>query len=529
MSKLLYLIPAIVLSLPVHGDGMPFWRQLVEKRLEKIRAGEVKAPLVRRQQIHSLDYAYYRPFQGLRLSASDPLYVSLPAGQELRAYHTLDEQSDSEALAYLDELYGKRDDLKALALRDSDGDGLPDYRISDYFGKFMEGDLDVDGDGIRNLYDSHPYARSEGGKDTDGDGVPDIAGTYVDVNANGLPDHLDWVLHKDDQRMSDIQWRLFDQHRIILVERNASFDLTLAQAIDDAVHKVLRGYFEQSSVLSTLRTIAVEKTALLGKLLAAVVEDDTSAQVFSQSQSLTVYDVGRDVPHDVGLLGLIVHELGHSYHMSLDYEVDDPQLENARTDFPAPNFTRLIEPFGWVQEGYYDGEFAGSLTIVPRFAYTGMSEPLFQFKGMTPEQWNEWLWKTFDELGQAPDYLTQPAFRERAIVSDYSLTTPYEWYGDNLLAYLVVVLEQELLLHLEREGRQSEVETAKQEIAGALREIWPGFYHRNIAPEVVTYFKQLFPILPEDRRALAERYMLPLIGSQLKRKHALTSNGKDSS
>ena len=222
MTKLLYLVPFIVvLSFPAQADEVPFWRQLVEKRLEKIRKGQINAPLLHRQQIRSLDYVYYRP-PGSGLAVGDPLDVPLPQGDELAAYHALYEQSDAEALAYLDQLYGKRDDLKALAIRDSDGDGLPDYQVSDYFGKFMEGDLDGDGDGIRNLYDSHPYDRTEGGQDTNGDGIPDQAGSFIDANANGLTDHLDWAIHKDDQEMAEIQWRLFDQHKIILVERNTS-------------------------------------------------------------------------------------------------------------------------------------------------------------------------------------------------------------------------------------------------------------------------------------------------------------------
>ena len=513
LIKLFCLISIIHLCFPAYGDGVPFWRQLIEKRLEKIRAGEVDAPLLRRQQVRSLAYAYYRSTEGRSLSDSDPLHVALPAGEELDAYLALYEQSDSEVLVYLDELYGERDDLKALALRDSDGDGLPDYRVSDYFGKFMEGDIDVDGDGIRNIYDSHPYDRSKGGQDSNDDGIPDRVGSYVDLNTNGLPDHLDWSIHKNDHDMAAIQQRLFDQRKVILVERNALFDLELAQAVDDAINKVLRGYFEQSPVLPTLRTIAVEKTALLGRLLAAVVEDDTSAQVFSQSQSLTIYDVGRDVPHKIGLLGLLVHELGHNYHMALDFEENDLLLENGRTDFPAPNFVKLIEPFGWVQHNYYAGAFDDDLPVVPRFAYTGISEPLFLFNGLTPEQWDEWLWETYEELGQPVDYLEQAAFSERAIVSDYSLTTPYEWYGDSLLAYLVVVLEQETLTRLEKEGRQGEIESAKQKITDAIREIWPGFFHRNLAPTVVAYFEQVFPISSEDRKFLADRYMLPLIDS----------------
>ena len=152
------------------------------------------------------------------------------------------------------------------------------------------------------------------------------------------------------------------------------------------------------------------------------------------------------------------------------------------------------------------------MPVVPRFAYTGISEPLFLFNGLTPEQWDEWLWQTYEELGQPADYLEQPDFSERAIVSDYSLTTPYEWYGDSLLAYLVVVLEQETLAHLERENRQSEVESTKQKITEAIREIWPGFYHRNLAHPVINYFEQVFPISTEDRKFLAERYMYPLVG-----------------
>ena len=121
------------------------------------------------------------------------------------------------------------------------------------------------------------------------------------------------------------------------------------------------------------------------------------------------------------------------------------------------------------------------------------------------------MWSTYDEFGQPPDYLEYAPFSQRAIVSDYSLTSPYEWYGDSLLAYLVLELEQELLTNLSNDGRQGEIDTVKQRVTEAIRTIWPGFYHRNIGPEVVAYFKRLFPILPEDRAMLTEKYLVPLI------------------
>lgn len=214
----------------------------------------------------------------------------------------------------------------------------------------------------------------------------------------------------------------------------------------------------------------------------------------------------------------VQYNLGHTFvyrwgalHMSLDYDASDLALENGRTDFPAPRFVETIKPLGWLERSYYDGDLAGTLSLVPRFAYTGISEPLFEFRGRSPEQWDEWLWQSYDELGQPADYLEQPRFNERAIVSDYSLTTPYEWYGDNLLAYLVVVLEQETLTTLERAGRGDPLVLAKRRIADALREIWPGFFHRNIASDVMTYFGNVFPISPENRRFLARRYLFPIV------------------
>ncbi|MCG6927310.1 MAG: hypothetical protein LJF30_18630 [Acidobacteria bacterium] len=507
-SLLLVALAGALLASPTHA-GQVSWRQAIAEKLAALREGRVDRPLLHRQQLASLRYVYYRAHDG---EQRDALERTLPDEAEQTRFRAMREGVESEALDLLDEFYGVRDGLKALAVRDTDGDGIPDYRVSDYYGKFSEGDIDVDGDGVRNVYDDHPYDPAKGGRDADGDGIPDDG--FVDQNSNGLPDHLDWGIHGRDPELVRIQLGLFRDHKIILVERNAEFDLALARAVDDVARRVLRRYFQEEPVLPTLRTVAVEKTALLNALLALVAEDTTSAQVFSQTQSLTVYGPGRETADDLGLLGLLAHEIGHSYHMSLDWDAAHPERENQRTDFPVPHFVKLVARFGWTPGEYYDGQF-GDDPPRPLFLYTGMSEPTFLLKGKTPDEWEGWLNAIYEKLGEPEDYLEHASFAEEAVVGDYSLSTPYEWYGDNLLAYVVHTLEEFVVDRIRAEsgaqGADAAVAAARQGITDSLRAVWPAFYHRNIGPEALAYFGETFPISEDDRRALVERYIDPVI------------------
>ena len=433
-----------------------------------------------RDQIASLQSVHY---------ADAPIAV-LPDDEETARFRKLRASTESRALDDLDKLYGERDRLKALALHDTDDDGVPDFRVSDYFGKFMEGDVDLDGDGVRNVLDSDPFDR-------------DLRG--VDANANGMPDSIDWSLLGRDARLTEIQLGLYRDHGIALVDRNARFDLVLAEAVDDTVRRVFRHFFENENVLPTLRTIAREKTALLNATLAAAEKDETAAQVFPRSQSLIIYDVGRGVDDPLLLLGLLVHEMGHSFHMSLDFDAEDLAAENARTRFPAPRFVELIRAFEWEQTGFYEGELGAELEVVPRFVYTGMSEPTFSFRGKDPEAWASWAEEVYQALGETPTYLLDEAFASRGIVSDDALSLPSEWYADNLIAYVVTVIEVEAL-----ETRGTAAQLA---IDNALRAVWPTFYHRNLAPDIRAHFETTFPITESDRRLLAERYIEPIVAN----------------
>ena len=106
-----------------------------------------------------------------------------------------------------------------------DGDGVPDFRVSDYYGKLLEGDVDLDGDGVRNVLDSDPFERALG---------------RVDANSNGMPDSVDWSVLGRTAELAALQLGLYRDLGIALVERDARFDLVLAQAVDDAVRRVFR-------------------------------------------------------------------------------------------------------------------------------------------------------------------------------------------------------------------------------------------------------------------------------------------------
>lgn len=95
--------------------------------------------------------------------------------------------------------------------------------------------------------------------------------------------------------------------------------------------------------------------------------------------------------------------------------------------------------------------------------------------------------------------------RERLLAE----SSPYEWYGDTFIAYVVAVLEEEALQELTND--EAATQAARIQIDEALRSICPGFYHRNLAPEVRDYFEETCPITSSDRRVLADRYIHPII------------------
>lgn len=421
-----------------------------------------------------------------------------PTPDELSGVAGVLEAGPEEERAYLEEYYRQDKDLLVFATRDSDGDGVRDYRVSDYYGKFLEGDIDVDEDGVRNLYDAAPYDSSVGGQDSDGDGIPDAPGSFLDANSNAIPDHLDWGQQGKSHETVARQAELFRDHKILLVERSAPFTDELARTVYDAITRVFREPLREHSVLPTLRTIATEDTVLL----TPEVDDGTNGMAIVQNQSLVIYQIGIDYPPFVQL-GLVAHELGHNYQYSLDFDDGDLAAENARFYFPAPRFHALVEPFGWLAEPLDVDPVADNYQLFTPQYYE--LTPFYTWVEETPAEWTDWLEAIYEEVGEG--YLEDERVTEWGIVGDYSLTNPWEWYSDNMIAYLFTEIEQRMHDRLSGEELQSTLRAMDEAISVA----WPAFRYQNIDREVVyPHFAQTFPLREEDLDYFIEQYVVPL-------------------
>ena len=434
-----------------------------------------------------------------------------PTADELAKAEAAFAELTGQEKTLLEKIYGDRYSLMALAARDTDGDGIKDFRVSHYYGKFHEGDLDLDNDGIRNIYDINPYDPQIGGRDANGDGIPDSG--FVDENNNRIPDHIDWSLTMEDRPQSASmiasQKKLFDRHKIILVERSADFNASTVQAIEDAILLVFGGVFAQQPVLPTLRTIASEDIVLV------IPEEggETNAMVMSFSNTMVVYKSGLNASPLVRL-GLLVHELGHNLQYAQDYASDSIE-EGNRTYYPQPVFFGSLSPWGWETDRSTESSWQPFTAFTPIYEIV---RPRFTYQQKGEAEWTEFVNAAWEEYGG--DYLSAPSMQEKYIVSDYSLTDPYEWESDNLIAYV--------FNRMEVYGAQN-MGFDRAELANRMASLisidWPGFLHTNFEGSPFSeHFSTRYPLSEDAVSTLAQRYLTPIMQSGMQ----LTGYGKRS-
>ena len=435
--------------------------------------------------------AHARSLTELQLASLDSVFYAgnarppAPGADEVRRAQEAVANAQPWERDLLVSLYPEAPELWALAIRDSDGDGLLDFRISDYYGRFLEGDTDLDGDGVENVLDPDPYT----------------AGTRH-PGPRSIPEHLSWASAGKPSEMVQIQQRLYEQHQILLVDRSAAFTSTLAKAVYDAITRVYARPFAEHPNLPTLRIIAAETNSLL------VAEDEAGsgdfAQVFPATQTMEIYQQAVDAP-PVIVLGSLVHELGHNFQFALDYDAQRRDEIMRRNFVPAPNFHAIVEPHGWTLVPTEPDPEAEFTLFRPQYVPPDAFE--YRYLGESIEAWEAWLGAIYDEVG-ADTYLSDPRIVEAHVLGDYSLSSPWEWHSDHLIAYVYLAMLDSLQPSCET-ARLTELADAFQSdtVAGA----WPYFRFANArgAP-VQQELRQSFPITPADAAALARDYLLPL-------------------
>jgi hypothetical protein len=383
--------------------------------------------------------------------------------------------------ALLTQLYPEDADLWALAMRDSDGDGVKDFRISDYYGRFLEGDIDLDGDGTSNVMDTSPY-------------TADSAGT----GSRSVPEHLSWRAQGKPEAMIDVQERLFRHHRIVLIERSAEFTADLAATILDAVTRVHRNKIGEAG-LPTLRVIATEESSLLYEDAEEGAED--YAQVLPASQTMEIYRRGIDAPPLVQL-GFLSHEISHAVQYALDYDERRQREIMVDNEVKAPNFHSLVADYGWTRRAVKPDPTTRFELFRPQYISSDAYEYLY--RGERIDAWEKWLAAIYEEVGET-DYLMDSRITELHILGDYSLLTPWEWFSDHVIAYVYLEMFEALRSRCSEGALKALEATVQTEI---LAPEWPYFRFANARGAAFQrYLHDMLPIAPEDAAVLAERYL----------------------
>jgi hypothetical protein len=341
----------------------------------------------------------------------------VPSAEEIRLAQNKLRAAQPWERDLLESIYPDDQELWAYATRDTDKDGIFDFRVSDYYGRFLEGDTDLDGDGLDNVLDEAPYQKSA-----------------ANPNRRAIPPRLDWAQQGKPAKMAGIQHRLFDQHRILLVERSAEFTPELAQAVFDAVTRVYRQIFADRGTLATLRVIATEESSLLDPEAEEGASD--FAQVLPATQTLEIYRRGIDAP-PVIQLGFLAHEIAHNVQFSLDYDAQRQDEIVRRNYFAAAHFFGLVENYGWTTvpvEPDPEAEFTlfrPQYVAIEPYEYLYLEQPL--------EYWETWLAAIYEEVGEKA-YLSDERITRLHILGDYSLSGLWEWYSDEMIAYLYLAM-----------------------------------------------------------------------------------------
>jgi hypothetical protein len=424
-------------------------------------------------QRNTLNHIYYH---------ANP-FPAKPDAAEIREASVRLENANEWERQLLTELFPGDESLQALAIRDLDGDGIQDYRISDYYGRFLEGDTDVDGDGVSNVLDRQPYDAS-----------------VADPEGNELPPHVSWRGRGKPDEMVLMQEKLFRDHGILLVERSAQFTPELTRSVFDTVTRVYSGIFARERQLPTLRVIATE----ISSLLYADADEGAGdfAQVFAATRTMEIYSLGIESPPIIQL-GFLAHEIAHMVQFAMDYD-DEKQDAIVRDNrFDPERFHAFVADYGWTVVPY-DVDPTNNYRLF-RPQYISIEPWSYLYFDESPEEWQAWLTAISEEVG-APAYLSDSRVTAYNIPGDYSMTSPWEWYSDHVIAYVYLSMLGSLADDCDPASAEHLARDLQEQVVA---EWWPAFRFENARGAAIQqHLAAEFPLESDDLAYLAATYLL---------------------
>ena len=391
--------------------------------------------------LRSLSYVFYDGNPMPPMPTAAEIQVAKDA---VAAYIATDRYADrdyEDPADYLERFFGDSGVHLALAMRDSDGDGVRDYRLNLYFGMFYEGDADIDGDGLSNVLDPAPYLASE-----------PLAEDRERILGGDLPAHL----RLPDAAAAEVQEALYEKYRIALAAQGALFSYDWAKSIADSLQIGFGSWLETKGnrfdglEVVALRPFDVPRTAEnLAKYAATYPpgyahgpdEDPRwageSKGGLYQPSSETIYIFDNPYGTQLGRLdqlSLMIHEIAHAFQASFDIDAQRAYIQLGYDYYPR--LWEYVRQFGWETEA---NEAVLSRTPSPLFSELEASRggPRQTFLGWQGSQWSSW----YDGLGL--DFFEND-LDDYFLPGTYSYASLWEWHAEHVASLALAALRDEV-------------------------------------------------------------------------------------
>ena len=217
---------------------------------------------------------------------------------------------------------------------------------------------------------------------------------------------------------------------------------------------------------------------------------------------MEIYQLGIDSPPIIQL-GFLVHELAHMVQFAMDFDETRQAAIVRDNRFDPERFHALAAEYGWTVVVY--DEDPESVYRLFRPQYVSIEPWYYLYFGSTPEEWQAWLTAIGDEVG-VPDYLADSRVSGRDILGDYSLTSPWEWYSDHVIAYVYLSMFRALEDDCGPVELDALVTGLQQQVVA---EWWPAFRFENARGAAIQeHLAAAIPVQPDNLDYLARTYLL---------------------